>query len=48
LAPSEIRADIRAFLAASLAGEARLDVGQPDATPSGHRSPLIVIQWLHL
>jgi len=42
----EIRADISASLAADLAGEARLDVGQSDVI--GHRSPLIVVQWLHL
>jgi hypothetical protein len=41
----EVRADISASPAANLAGELRLDVGQPNVIR--HLSPLIAVQWLH-
>jgi hypothetical protein len=43
----EIRADIGASLPASLAGKAWLSMSD-SRTSSGHPSPLIVVEWLHL
>jgi len=44
LVPMKIRADVGASLAAALAYEARLEIGEPDVI--GHCSALIAIEWL--
>jgi hypothetical protein len=38
-----VRPHVGALMAASLAGEPRFDIGQPD---TGHRSALIAVEWL--